>query len=548
MSMLAFLRHLKLTTRLYALTLGMLLGLLALGALSVFELRQQVLQEKRLAIRAVVSSAMGVLQEQYDLQQAGKLTQDEAQRLAKDALRKSRFNGDDYLFIYDLSGTTMMHGVRPEREGKNTLDAKDPSGKEYIKEWIALLQANGEAHMDYQFAKPGSDKPIAKIAYAKVFAPWGWWLATGVYIEDVDAAFWASASRSIAFVAVVSALLGIFGWTINRSVQQQIGGDPALAARQVERIAEGDLTQSIRSRSEQPGNLLSTLAGMQKRLNDVVREINDGTSMLARESGELSVAASEISIAARKQAESSAATAASIEELTVSINEVSESARNTEDNSRQTADLANKGASIVRKAAAELESIAVSVQDSATRIHALVGRSQDISTITNVIREIADQTNLLALNAAIEAARAGEQGRGFAVVADEVRKLAERTTQATAQISTMVTTIQGDTSEAVVAMQSTEPKVRQGQDLASQATAVLDAIQQHAESSLLKARDVAGATKEQAIAATGIAAHVESIASMTEETDAASHSNAQAAEKLQALAGKLQAAVGYFKV
>ncbi|MCP5228343.1 methyl-accepting chemotaxis protein [Accumulibacter sp.] len=546
--MLALLRKLKLTTRLYLLLTGMLLGLLVLGGLSVFELRQQVLQEKRLAIRAVVDSALGVLQQQYELQQTGALTEAEAQRLAKDALRKSRFNGDDYLFIYDMGGTTMMHGVRPEREGKNTLDARDPTGKTYIRDWIELLKANGEAEMDYKFAKPDSDKPIAKIAYAKVFAPWGWWLATGVYIEDVDAAFWSSASRSIALIGLTSLLLGILGWTINRSVQQQIGGEPALAAAQVEHIAGGDLTQNISSSSTLPGNLLGRLASMQGRLNGVVRQINEGTEMLARESGELSVAASEISIAARKQAESSAATAASIEELTVSINEVSEIAHLTEDNSRKTAELATRGAAVVRQAAGELESIAASVKDSAVRIHALVGRSQDISTITNVIREIADQTNLLALNAAIEAARAGEQGRGFAVVADEVRKLAERTTQATAQISAMVSTIQGDTGEAVVAMQSAEPKVRQGQDLAAQATGVLDEIQQHAENSLVKAGEVASATREQAIAATEIAGHVESIAAMTEEADAATQNNAEAAEKLKRLAGDLQAAVAYFKV
>ncbi|WP_291995373.1 methyl-accepting chemotaxis protein [Candidatus Accumulibacter sp. ACC003] len=457
--MLGFLRKLTLTTRLYLLLASMLLGLLALGAYSVFELRQHILEEKRLAIRAVVSSAMGIIEQQYEMQQAGKRTPEEAQQVAKDALRKSRFNQDDYLFIYDLDGTTMMHGTRPEREGKNTLDATDPTGKTYVKDWIELLKRNGEANMDYQFAKPGAEKPIPKIAYAKLFAPWGWWVATGVYIEDVDAAFWRSASTSIAFVLVVSALLAALGWTINRSVQQQLGGEPALAAAQVEQFAEGNLTQQISSRSSLAGNLLGALATMQSRLHDVVRDINQGSQAIARQSGELSVATSEISLAVRQQAASSAATAASLEELTASINEVSEIARLTESNSRQTADLAKQGAGVVRLAAGEIEGIAASLQDSATRIHALVGRSQEIGAITRVIKEIADQTNLLALNAAIEAARAGEQGRGFAVVADEVRKLAERTTLATAQISETVGTIQGDTGNAVAAMQSSEPRV-----------------------------------------------------------------------------------------
>ncbi len=134
------------------------------------------------------------------------------------------------------------------------------------------------------------------------------------------------------------------------------------------------------------------------------------------------------------------------------------------------------------------------------------------------------------------------------MVADEVRKLAERTTQATAEISQMVNAIQGDTREAVQAMENAAPQVQQGQTLALQATDVLDEIQHQAEDSLAKARDVANATKEQAVTANGIAGHVENIASMTEETNAATQSNAEAAEQLKGLAAKLQAAVAYFKV
>ncbi len=546
--MLNLIAGLKLQTRLYALLASMLLGLLVLGGYSVFELRQHMLEEKYLAIRAVVNSSMAALEHLYDLQQAGKLTQAEAQQQAKDILRKSRYNKDDYLFIYDMAGNNVMHGSKPDREDKNYLDQGDAVGKMYIKDWIELLKRDGEAPMDYLFAKPGSDKPIPKISYAKVFTPWGWWMGTGVYIEDVDAAFWDNATKSIAFVVVVGALLGALGWTINRSVQMQIGGEPALAAIQVEHFAQGDLTQTITSHSSLPGNLLGALAAMQSKLHDIVSDINKGTELLSKESGELSVAAGEISLASRNQAESSAATAASIEELTVSINEVSEIARMTEDNSRSTADLANKGAGVVREAAREIENIAVSVKDSAERIHTLVGRSQEIGTITNVIKDIADQTNLLALNAAIEAARAGEQGRGFAVVADEVRKLAERTTQATTEISQMVNAIQGDTREAVNAMEGATPKVRLGQELALQATGVLDEIQHQAEDSLEKARDVANATKAQAVTANGIAGHVENIASMTEETNAATESNAEAARQLKELAGKLRGAVAYFKV
>ncbi len=540
---------LTLKARLYILLGSMLLGLALLGGYSVFSLRTHILNEKKLAIQAIVESGMGVIQEQYDLFKAGKLTEQEAQRLAKDNLRKSRFNnGADYLFIYDFNGVNLMHASKPEREGKSFMDTKDPNGKPYIKEWIDLLKKGGSANIEYMFPKAGSTDPISKVSYAKVFQPWGWWLGTGVYIEDVDADFRQAAFKSIVFLVVISIVLGVLGWTVERSVMRQIGGEPAMAAQQAEGFAGGDLTRRIVSSSDQPGNLLATLGTMQDRLAGIVRSILASTEILAKESKELSVAANEISLATRNQAESSAASAAAIEELTVSINEVSEIAMTTEANSRETADLAGKGGEVVRDAARKIESIATSVHDSTERIQSLVDRSQEIGKITQVIKEIADQTNLLALNAAIEAARAGEQGRGFAVVADEVRKLAERTSQATAEISGMVDAIQSDTRQTVLAMEGATPLVKQGQELASQATAVLDDIQRQATDSLAKAREVANATKAQATTANEIAGHVETIATMTEETNAASQSNAAAADQLNTLAGKLQQDMSYFKV
>ncbi|WP_281661811.1 methyl-accepting chemotaxis protein [Microvirgula aerodenitrificans] len=542
-------RGLTLKKRLYAMLVCMLLGLAAYGAYSVFQLRQHILEEKKRTLHALVDSSLGVIQQQYDLFKAGKLTEAQAQHLAKDNLRKSRYNGgSDYFFIYDFNGVNLMHASKPEREGKNFMDSADPTGKQYIKEWIRLLQRDKEAYIGYMFPKKGSQTPVEKVSYARVFEPWGWWLGTGVYIEDVDSSFRQAALESLGFLLVIGLLLGIIGWSVNRSVQRQIGGEPAAAADLVEDFASGNLTRSIVSSSDLPGNLLKTLGSMQTKLGEIVRNIRSCTEQLAQQSGELSASSSGISQAARSQAESSAATAASIEELTVSINEVTAIAHATEDNSRKTVELAGKGDSVVRQVTQQIENIAASVTDSTERINSLVGRSQEVGQITLVIKEIADQTNLLALNAAIEAARAGEQGRGFAVVADEVRRLAERTTTATAEISAMIDAIQADTLSAVQSMESTMPRVRQGQELVRQATDVLEDIQVQAEDSLVKARDVASANQAQATTASGIAERMAGMASLTEQTNAAARGNAEAAEQLQALSGTLREAVNYFKV
>jgi methyl-accepting chemotaxis protein len=539
---------LTLSTRLYLMLGGAILSLIILGGYSAINLRSHIMDERKLSIQAVVDTGLGVIQEQYDLYKSGKVTEQEAQRLAKDTLRKSRYNGTDYLIIYTMDATQIMHGAKPEREGKNFIGTKDPkNGNEYIKQWIDLLKKNGSAFIEYSFPKNGSTVPSPKISYAKVFTPWGWWLGTGVYVDDIDSDFHKAVLDIGIFLVVIIAALGAIGYTIKRSVQNQIGGEPALAAVQVATFAEGDLTRRIVSSSKQPGNLLGTLAEMQERLAGIIRSIMTSTEGLSKESRELSVSANEISLAASNQSESSAASAAAIEELTVSINEVSEIALTTETNSLATANLAKKGGEVVRQTAQKIESIAASVDDSAVRIQSLETRSQEISKITQVIKGIADQTNLLALNAAIEAARAGEQGRGFAVVADEVRKLAERTSLATTEISGMVDAIQSDTKQTVLAMESAKPLVKEGQELTIQATNVLDEIQLQANDSFEKAKEVSSATKAQAITANEIARHVEQIAVMTEETNAATKSNSAAAEYLSSLAGKLQQEISYFK-
>ena len=539
--------NLTLSTRLYLMLGGAILSLIILGGYSAINLRSHIVDERKHSIQAIVDVGLGVVQEQYDLYKAGKLTELEAQTLVKETLRKSRYNGSEYLIIYTLDATQIMHGAKPEREGKNFIDTKDPNGKDYIRQWIELLKKDGSAFMDYSFPKNGSTVPSPKISYAKVFTPWGWWLGTGVYVDDIDSDFRKAVLDIGIFLVFIIAALGAIGYTIKRSVQNQIGGEPALAVVQVATFAEGDLTRRIVSTSKQPGNLLGTLAEMQERLAGIIRSIMTSTEGLSKESKELSVSASEISLAASNQSESSAASAAAIEELTVSINEVSEIALTTETNSLATANLAKKGGEVVRQTALKIESIAASVEDSAVRIQSLETRSLEISKITQVIKGIADQTNLLALNAAIEAARAGEQGRGFAVVADEVRKLAERTSLATTEISGMVDAIQSDTKQTVLAMESAKPLVKEGQELTIQATNVLDEIQLQANDSFEKAKEVSSATKAQAITANEIAKHVEQIAVMTEETNAATKSNSAAAEYLNSLAGKLQQEISYFK-
>jgi methyl-accepting chemotaxis protein len=234
--------------------------------------------------------------------------------------------------------------------------------------------------------------------------------------------------------------------------------------------------------------------------------------------------------------------------MTVSISQVSNNAVNAERATNDSHEYSTNGAEIINKAVTEIENIASAVTNSSSMIADLERRSVEIQGIASVINEIADQTNLLALNAAIEAARAGEQGRGFAVVADEVRKLAERTANSTREISAMLASIQECTRIAVSSMDQGVSKVSSGKDLANQAGLSIEKIRDNSIRVVREVNDISTALREQRTASEDIAKSVEQIAQMAEENSAASRETATAAHGLNELAIVLKNDASWFRV
>jgi len=534
----------RVSTRIYLLIGLTLLGLLTLCLTSLYQLKGSMMEDRKMKLRNLVEVAVGVVDQQHKLAIDGKLSDEEAKKSARDILRGLRFNKEEYFFGIETNGVYVLHGANPAAEGQNKIDLKDTNGKLIIKELIGAAQSGG-GFVDYWFPRAGQQKSEPKLSYAALFTPWGWAIGTGIYIDDIDREYKEGAMLLGGISAALLVLLSLIGWQISVSILRQLGGEPQAATEIMQRVAGGDLT--ARLDNAPAGSLLHALGTMVGSLRQMVTAINVDANKLVANADHIARASDEVAKAAEHQADSTSAMAAAIEELTVSSNHISDSARETARETSEAAELAGRGTERVNQASMAIQKIADTVTDASGRIHALEERANQVSTIASVIKDIAGQTNLLALNAAIEAARAGEQGRGFAVVADEVRKLAERTSSATLEIEQMISGIQQDTVGAVEAMNAALPEVQEGVALATSASESLQAIEDGSRRTLERVGEVADATKEQSTASTSIAQRVEQIANMVEETTATIRGTAESAHELEDIAGNLKELISQFK-
>lgn len=341
--------------------------------------------------------------------------------------------------------------------------------------------------------------------------------------------------------AVVLAML--IAWSLSGNLSRRLG--QALDVAQ--RIAEGRLDNAIDgSGRDEIGTLLQALSAMQARLRSMIGEIRQGAEQLVSASQSISSASLQLSASAQEQSHSASSMAATVEQLTVSINHVADNAGDAHALSSESGRQSTEGGSVIQETLQSMRLIADTVQASAGQIGELDQHAEQISSIVGVIKSIAEQTNLLALNAAIEAARAGEQGRGFAVVADEVRLLAQRTANSTQEITDMVKKIQLGTRDAVSSMDVGVEQVKGGVALAQQAGEAIVTIRQSSADVVRVVDQISLALREQTAASQDVARNVERIAQMSQHNSQAVEQTSETAGALQRLAQGLERQVNVF--
>ncbi|SFO79490.1 methyl-accepting chemotaxis protein [Ectopseudomonas composti] len=369
-----------------------------------------------------------------------------------------------------------------------------------------------------------------------------------VLLEQRTDAMNGAKSMSLSILLLGGLLATVLSIGVAFAMSRSIAGRLQQAVEVARSIAEGRLDSRIeRSGRDEISVLLDAFATMQDRLRDMIGQIRAGAGQLVASAQSISSASSQLSVSAQEQSQAASSMAATVEELTVSINHVADNANEahglSSESGRQSAD----GGAVIQETLGSMQRIADTVQGAATQIAELGQHSDQISSIVNVIKEIADQTNLLALNAAIEAARAGEQGRGFAVVADEVRLLAQRTANSTQEITEMIKKIQTGTRNAVSNMEVGVQQVNGGLVQAGQAGNAIVSIRAASERVVGVVDQISLALREQTVASQDVARNVERIAQMSMENSEAVSDTSRTAHDLQQLAVSLDKNVAFFR-
>jgi methyl-accepting chemotaxis protein len=343
-------------------------------------------------------------------------------------------------------------------------------------------------------------------------------------------------------------LVGLLAIMITRNILQQMGGEPAAARDVAQRIAKGDLTVAVAVAAGDSGSLMAALANMQQQLRSLIGQVLNSAEELSNNARSLSHDVNRVLQNGSEESEAASVTAAAVENIAAQVVQIGSSAETAQQLSVQSGNYSNDGRQVIEGAAAEMETIASSVQASAELAQNLGTYSEKISGIANVIKDIADQTNLLALNAAIEAARAGEQGRGFAVVADEVRKLSERTAQSTQEITVMISTIQRGVADAVLSMDGAKVSVDKGVAMVREANAAMDNIHSGAETASVAVSEITVSLREGNRNLTEIAHRMDNIVQMVNHNAESVNAMAASAQHIDQLASQLSAAVHQFQL
>jgi len=368
-------------------------------------MQTKIENSKQDKIKTAVESVFLTLDFYHQKQIKGELTETQAKDLAKTFIKSMRYNDNEYFWINDLTPTMVMHPFKPELDGKNIGETKDPTGKKLFIEMVNVVKASQSGYVDYMWPKPGQKEAVGKISYVKLYEPWGWIVGSGVYTDDVKVEIAAAKNENLIWFAIAT----FFGILISLAVGIY------------------DIVKVINP------------------VKKVINQLSHETELLTEMTGVLTKSSDQLGSAGQTQSASIHQTASAMTEMTEMMNKTAQSAQQASQLSFETQEIAKQGQEYLESLKSNIELISEkqnklqsSVNDNLSKLDSVVGIIAEISEKTKVIDDIVFQTKLLSFNASVEAARAGEHGKGFAVVAEEVGNLARMSGSASIEIAQIV--------------------------------------------------------------------------------------------------------------